>query len=720
MAISRREALKISGATLAGLSMTAFTAETSNGQIQTGRPPALPATKWWIDEPVRYALILYNQDQAPVDTDGFVQNLVDLGANAVNLPVAGVACFYPTKVPFHNMARSLPPGRDLVGEIVTKAHARNIRVVARLELDLTMAKGIWEAHPEWMQINADGSPRLSRGNYFPCINGGYSQEHIFKIVGEVLDRFPVDGMVFNAGLARNFTNDGKIEVYGPCQCPNCKRLFSAKFNKDVPVEATREHSAWYNGVERDTQDRMEKFVRSKSPDINYMPGSNPDSNISETHSAPLVGDGGVWPYAASEIINRSRTTYPNRMIFNTDSAFLDSSWRYAHRSAPEGELRGFQNMAYGAAPYIFVNGAWNQADGNGMKGARAPFQFAKTHEELYVRQENAARVLLLEYGPGGAIPGGALAAATCDGSYGYPEGADLGPLLALFGFTKPGGSRRGFFRILSEQHIPFALSSDLSWVETDPRKYDLVICPKGVPAVLDKYLRQGGRVLAASALKPELELPPVVKLWKRTETLAAYWRVRDRELLPSLKDTSLLLFYSDYLELEPRGEPALTLIPPSIVSPMELTGTDMMDSDKPGIHLSDYGEGKLAYIPWDLGDIYYRSSPEYHLGIVGDLVDHLMPAGRQLVTNAHPMVEMTLQQQKKHGRTNLHFINLTGYSQSAVHPAIPMSNIQVDVAGDFKTARMVSTGRNLPLRKQGRYVSFTLPNLDAYEVVALT
>ena len=65
---------------------------------------------------------------------------------------------------------------------------------------------------------------------------------------------------------------------------------------------------------------------------------------------------------------------------------------------------------------------------------------------------------------------------------------------------------RGFFRLLTEQHIPFALSSRLDWVDSDPGRYDLVVCPKGVPAKLDKYLRGGGRVLAASAVKPELLL----------------------------------------------------------------------------------------------------------------------------------------------------------------------------------------------------------------------
>jgi hypothetical protein len=67
----------------------------------------------------------------------------------------------------------------------------------------------------------------------------------------------------------------------------------------------------------------------------------------------------------------------------------------------------------------------------------------------------------------------------------------------------------------------------------------------------------------------------------------------------------------------------------------------------------------------------------------------------------------------------VHFVNLSGCSQTAFHPAIPMSNIRVDVAGKFSSARMVSTGRDLPLRKEGDYVAFDLPSLDTYDVVVL-
>ena len=44
----------------------------------------------------------------------------------------------------------------------------------------------------------------------------------------------------------------------------------------------------------------------------------------------------------------------------------------------------------------------------------------------------------------------------------------------------------------------------------------------------------------------------------------------------------------------------------------------------------------------DIGSLYYRHSSEAHRGLIADLIDRLLPAGRQLTTNAHPLVEMTV------------------------------------------------------------------------------
>jgi len=659
-------------------------------------PPASAQKQWWMDEPVRLILALLPETGSTIDSDTFVQQLVDMNANAVLFPTGGIAAHYPTQVEFHYRSPFLPPGRDLFGEVLQKAHARKIRVMARFEWSMNQSKGVYDAHPDWFQRQANGRPNIWNGCYLTCVNGGYFQDQVFKILGEVLEKYPIDGTFFNASGQRMSDNNGN--TYDPCACDNCKRLFRAKYNCDIPAKPDAQYREFIAEASRSVLARISEFVHSKRPDLNFMLGrANADfvdSFNSEIHSASVIGDRAYWLYAASQTVNSARNTFPNKMAFDNDAAFLDGFWRYAHRSAPDGEIRAYQNMANGAGPYLFINGNMSQNDGNALKGARPAFQFHKDHEELYVRQESAARVLLLE---GESAGGGPRGNGGRDGDT----------------------SQRGFFRILSEQHIPFAMTNDLSWIDKVPNKYDLVISFRGAPAALDRYLRQGGRVLVAGATKPQLELPPVVKLWKREETQSAYWRVQDRALFPSLKDTDIVFFYSEYLELEPRGKAALTMIPTSMIGPMEKVHVDWKDTTKPGLYMADYGKGKLAYIPWDLGDLYYRYSPVYHSAIVGDLVDQLLPKGRQLKTNAHPMVEMTLQEQKQHGRTLVHFVNLSGCSQTAFHPAIPMSNIRVDVAGSFSSARMASAGRDLPIKKEGDYVTFTLPSLDTYDVVVL-
>lgn len=673
--------------------------------------------QWWIDEPIRMALFLYNQYQAPVDTDAFVQKLVDLEVNAVILPTGGIGAFYPTDVPFHVRAPSLPPGRDLVGEIVEKAHARDIYVVARFEWTVNQDKSIIEAHPDWVQRDSQGNSPLWNDTHLMCVNGGYMQEHIFKIMDEALTRYPLDGMFFNYG-------GGQRNAFGPCQCDNCKRLYQDKYGAELPLTPDAQYIDFMNDCAGQLASKIRAFAKAKKPhNFNFMVGKDADSTNSETHSAPIAEAHAFWLYDASETVNRARAAHPDRMQFNNDAAFLDGRWRYAHRSAPDGEARAYQNMANGAGPYLFVNGNHEQFDRNGENGARPAFKFHKVNAELYVRQENAARIMLLDepgpslarmlfrFGQGKVVDG----TAPGNGGFGYRDSLELGS-----GPENSNTAMAGFFRMLTENHIPFVLSRDLGWIDTDPGRYDLVISSRRAPAQLDAYLRGGGRVLAAGAEKPELDLPAIVRQWPRKETLASYWRVRDRNLLPSLRDADLLFFYGDYLELEANDDAALTLVPRTKVNPMEMVGEGLTDTAKPGLYRASYGKGRLTYIPWDIGDLYYRASNAFHSGLVADLIDDLLPAGRQIRTNAHPMVQLTLQKQAHANRTLVHFVNLSGAAQVAFHPAIPMGAIRVELHGEFDTARLASSGRSLPLLRSNGYTSFTLPQLDAYDVVVLS
>ena len=70
----------------------------------------------------------------------------------------------------------------------------------------------------------------------------------------------------------------------------------------------------------------------------------------------------------------------------------------------------------------------------------------------------------------------------------------------------------------------------------------------------------------------------------------------------------------------------------------------MKDTDTPALAAVRAGKGIMEWLPWNLGALYYRHSLPAHAGLFRDLVDRLAPR-RQIRTDAHPLVEMTLMRQ---------------------------------------------------------------------------
>jgi len=64
-------------------------------------------------------------------------------------------------------------------------------------------------------------------------------------------------------------------------------------------------------------------------------------------------------------------------------------------------------------------------------------------------------------------------------------------------------------------------------------------------------------------------------------------------------------------------------------------------------------------------------------------------------------------------------VNLSGHSQTAYFRAVPMSGIEVQVKGAFRSARAIRAGRDLAVTRAGEYSAFTVPSLVEYELVEL-
>lgn len=632
---------------------------------------------WWMREPIRWLQTNLRETDAALDPPKFIQAVSDFNANVFLMAMGGISAFYPSQVQYHYVSPSIPKGHDTFGEVLKQAHARGIRVIGRFDFSKAR-KDAYDAHPEWFFKRANGQPAIYNGTYQACVNGGWYREKAVEILTEALERYDVDGLFFN--MFSNPASDYSGQPLGICRCDNCKRLFRARFGRDLPEKPDADYQVFLHDATVSMSETIRKLIKSKRPSAALV-GTSPDIAdivFSESNTAvkrPLP----LWPYASSDNVNRARNTYPQKQAINQCQSFVDFPWRFAMVPQEEVRTRLWQNVANGGPAAFNIHGTLEQADRTALEAARPIFAWLKQNEEYFTGQRSEARVLLLG--------GGAR------------------------GFHASEAAYRGMFRLLAEEHIPFATVDNLDWF--GQRDVDLVIASGEVPKELERFVESGGNLIVASSAAPPFEMGKVVKLWKDPD--GAYFRIRDKSLFPSLKNTDVTFLYGDYLEVQATGP--LTFIPPSMYGPPELVHVDWKDTDAPGLILKPVGKGTVAWFPWNLGALYYLHSSEAHAGLMRDLIDHLLPHGRQLKTNAHPLVEITLMNQGD--RNFVHLVNISGHSQTAYFSAVPMSNIAVQVKGAFRSARAIRAGKDLPVTRAGDYAAFTVPSLLDYELVEL-
>ena len=657
---------------LAALAALALAAPTLSSLVTAQSP----APRWWLTEPIRFLQTNLSERDSVVDPAALVAAVHDTGANTFLVNMGGIVAQYPTRAPFHYPSAFLPAGRDLFGDVLREAHARKIRVIGRFDLSKTQ-KAVYDAHPEWFFRRTNGEPAIYNGLYSTCINGDYYRRHALTILTEALERYEVDGLFFN--MFGNPSADYSGVAMGPCTCDACRVRFRARTGRDVPAQADAEYRAFMADSAREVAATIADLIHAKRPQAAFLTyiADHTDGIMSESNTAvgrPLP----LWPYSASDNVRRALGSEPGKVAINLSMAFVDFPWRYAHVAAPEMQLRLYQNIAHGGPPAVAVVGTMAQADRTAIAAAAPVFAWHARHEDLYVGQRNAARVLLLATGDTPAY--------------------------------------RGFFRVLTEQHIPFEVATHVRGLAADPGRFDLVIVPGAMPDGVDAYVRGGGRVLVAGTSPPAtLPIGRVV----RTSKTQGYWRIHDRTRLPSLAATDLLFVDGDYVELAPVDPPVLTLIPTAMFGPPEKVWSDKTETTVPGLVVAPHGKGRAAYIPWDVGGLYYRHSSPAHAALMTDVIDQLLPdwttaphvgasAGRDDADDAAgPRAHAGAPGQRigpsRHG--------VLRADRDARHPR--------GAARDGASGAGRRAGRDLPVTARGGWSAVTVPSLDAYEVLEI-
>ncbi|MCB9281304.1 MAG: hypothetical protein H6562_20625 [Lewinellaceae bacterium] len=644
-----------------------------------------PATgAWWMTEPISLIQTNLRETDSGLDGAQLVREVKAFPANTILFSVGGITAHYPTDVPFHFRSDYLPEGKDLVGEVLDEAHRSEIRIIGRFDFSRAR-KAVYDAHPEWFYAQKDGSPVVDDNDlYSVCINGGYYNEKALEILAEALGRYDLDGLFFN--WFGNITSDYKGNYIGLCHCGVCESGFRARFGRSIPDRSDRDYDAFMFDSKMAVAKKIRDLIREKRPKAlfmtyidDYTDGIVTEADFYKWRALPQ------WIYTASEHVNRGLNSHPDKMPFSLVMPYQEMRYRFATISGDGIRALLYQNMAQGAFP-TFVNlGGMEQPDRTAMDAARPVFRFYQAHQADYLGQRSAARVILY---------------ARQDLS--WREGAP---------------AYRGFYRLLTELHVPFKVTNRVT--EIDPKDIDMVVIPEGpTPPELDAYIQKGGAVLIAGTTHPGLELSPPAKLWEGVKS--AYFRIQDHTAFPSLQSADVVFLEGDYLETGPIPTP-VTLIPPGQFGPPDKVAVLNEVTDKPGLILKDLGKGHVAWIPWDIGGLYYLYSNNKHRLFVSDLIRYLVPEDHlQLTTNAHSSVEITVMRHPDPDRVNLHLVNLSGHAGTGFSEAIEMRDISIRIRGEFSKAVSLVDGQSYPVTVSDGYSAFSIPELEEYIVVVLT
>jgi len=666
---------------------------------------------WWLTKPMRLVQTNLREIDATLDVETYMQHVRQFNANVVMINVGGIVANYPTELACHYRNPYLRS--DLVGKLIERLKGNGIRVIGRFDFS-KVNETIAAKHPEWLYKGVKGEFVNYNGQVHTCVNGGYQQESLFKILGEAIERYPLDGVFFNMIGYHRYDYSGNY--HGICQSDACRKRFKAWCGLELPVAENADDEVFrkYQDFCQKTSDelfyRVKSFIKSKRSDVAVCTYTDVGVDIirNESNSAfdrPLP----EWNYSASDNVRTALCSWRDKAIGNVAINFPDYACRHSAVSPYLAELRLVEDMLNGGwLDYCVIGTLENQEDRVGFANVRDVFGFHAENERWLTNTRPVSEVCLINGG---------------------------------------GNEYKGLFRILSENHIPFDVISTkaMTGAETPKRleDYQLLVLPDirnlsdAFCARLDAYVRGGGKILATGKTSTCDELGnPLnsirlesagVKASFKTHPLkrGTYFRIRpeDKKLLRSSKLDSLDIVYldSDFLECEPTGttKGLLGFIPAAMFGPPERCYYTEV-TNIPGLFYSKKGSGSVAFLPWNIGRHYEKRSHHGHSLLIMAAIEGLLGLERNVVIETSALVEVNRRVNADGKFEWVGLVNHSGQNGTAFHKTIPISDIGLKfrAKGAVKAIRLLRAGKEVAFDvvKDG-WVRCVVPKLERFEIV---
>ncbi|MBD2848554.1 hypothetical protein IDH44_25530 [Paenibacillus sp. IB182496] len=688
---------------------------------------------WW-HKPQRFVQTnLQVKDTDKIEPRRLARQMKELGATALVFNVGGIYAWYPSQVEGHHVNEHLPEGRDLLAEVIEACHAEELRLIARLDFSKT-DDVVYLRHPDWFVRDAAGQPQIVGGRrpgpwsllMTTCINGPYRNEAVaIPVLEEVLDRYAVDGIFFNA------------PHYVRCYCRTCQEKYMARYGEPLPPEGAELAPDWASVCIRDNMDKMYGYVKRRQPDLPMilyynlyrdnlyarletadMLCTEPQDVLSEGHQRIPE----FWKPALSIKLGRSAPGHPVPLGIVHSSPGME--WR--HTGLPPAEYRFWlsQIPAHGGSIWHSLTGLPETiTDKRILETVGAFNQQVECVEDAMHGAAPLAEVALMWTADAAAeswadglinrqIPFDVLLAeqATSERLARYkalilPEGIALGDAFVevLAGYAEAGG------HVLLEGAAP-----------EQPRLLALLGLAGGATVsepLSAAYLRFEGVVEGTAEGSTDVAIDRAIE-GTSGDT--------DNPLQRSMAQTELIAHRGrvHYVRTASASARVLaTLVPPfspleSVGAPPERASLPVSHTDIPLAVHHRVGRGGAVYLAFSLSALLGEFRLGEHYQLLDNALGVALGSDRLLQTSHYPGLQTTLFE--KPGQMLLHLVN--GAGRRPLAAALPLHEIAVDLRVEGRTVtgvRELMSGEALPYTVAGGRLRLTVVRLDVWACVAV-
>jgi hypothetical protein len=641
---------------------------------------------WW-HEPFRTFQTNLREIDAGLDVDRVLDRIEDFGANAWLLSVGGIVSNHPTDLP----AQTRNPGLvqrgsgDLVGDAVAAAHARGVRLLARMDFSKVDRRRA-EEHPEWCFVGPDGEWQVYNGLTSVCPSAPYYQRESFAVVDEVLSRYDVDGFFFNWASYNERDYSGRYR--GVCQCLSCVRAFGGPLPTGPGDNGYAEWRRFARAMIDEFCGRMRERIAARRPEAPLIMGDTADIVFHEANNQ--VGRA-LWHHRTAEHVSAARTFRPQVPVFANAVGFVDMPYRLAGEEPEHMAQYLVQAISRGANPSTYVMGTPDDSRYECLDVAARITRHHRDHQHVYTDLVPAARVVLVRPDPLDGEP-----AATVE--------------------------FQGLYRAMLERHVPFDVLGEERLGHWDRLgEYAVVVLPDlgalepAAVAALDACT--GSVVTTGSSgfdgAAAQLAGSPVRERLAVRDGVEA---VRSMHLLPDGEAAFPVPVIGAYhvVAAADGARSAMKVLSRAPYGPPEKCHGHV-ELAHPGLLSGNGG----TVLPWTVGRAYREVGLSAHRDLFVDAVLDAAPVPVAVETDLPEQVEVVL------GRSRaglvVHVVNLTGAGPQRFGSPVTVhgARLWVPWAGPVARVRALRASIDLAVTERDGRPGIDLPPLGLFEVLVI-